>query len=157
MGNTENVIQFPFRSPGATDDAEQDFVYSGPAGFDRWDLFYPFAPKPMLIWPSDRDFYATYSPDYLKNGWEEFQRLKRVYQMLDHAERSCLGGHALATRARLRQPYVDLQLVFALAQRMRIRAVQDGAAGRARAGIGTLGDRHWQRRPWTSGAQLRTP
>ena len=51
MGNAENILQMPFRSPGATDDAEQDFVYSGPAGFDRWDLFYPFAPKPMLIWP----------------------------------------------------------------------------------------------------------
>ncbi|MBV8811739.1 MAG: acetylxylan esterase, partial [Acidobacteriaceae bacterium] len=66
MGNTENMIQLPFRSPGTTDDAEQNFVYSGPAGFDRWDLFYPFAPKPMLIWPSDRDFFATYSPDYIE-------------------------------------------------------------------------------------------
>ncbi len=105
MGNTEDIVQFPFRSPGATDDAEQDFVYSGPAGFDRWDLFYPFAPKPMLIWPSDRDFFATYSPDYLKNGWAEFQQLKRVYQMLDQAEHLAWADtplpHALAYDSRM--------------------------------------------------------
>ena len=57
-----------FVPPGTTDDAEQDFVNSGPAGFDRWDLFYPFAPKPMLVWPSDRDFYSTYSSQYIANG-----------------------------------------------------------------------------------------
>ena len=70
MGNTENVAALPFISPGSTDDAEQDLVDSGPVGFDRWDLFYPFAPKPMLIWPSDRDFYATYSSQYITNGWQ---------------------------------------------------------------------------------------
>lgn len=105
MGNTENILQLPFRSPGATDDAEQNFVYSGPSGFDRWDLLYPFAPKPMLIWPSDRDFFATYSPDYLKNGWQEFQRLKAVYQTLNHADRLAWADtplpHALAYDSRL--------------------------------------------------------
>jgi dienelactone hydrolase len=105
MGNTENVAALPFHPPGATDDAEQDFVYSGPAGFDRWDLFYPFAPKPMLIWPSDRDFLATYSSEYIRNGWEEYQKLKRVYEQLDHADH--LGWadtplpHALAYDSRL--------------------------------------------------------
>jgi dienelactone hydrolase len=105
MGNTENITQFPFRAPAATDDAEQDFVYSAPAGFDRWDLFYPFAPKPMLLWPSDRDFFATYSPDYIKNGWQEFQQLKSVYQILDHADRLAWADtplpHALAYDSRL--------------------------------------------------------
>jgi pimeloyl-ACP methyl ester carboxylesterase len=105
MGNTENVTQFPFRSPGATDDAEQNFVYSGPAGFDRWDLLYPFAPKPLLIWPSDRDFFATYSPDYIENGWNEFQQLKRVYETLDRADRVAWADtplpHALAYDSRL--------------------------------------------------------
>ena len=105
MGNTEDVISSPFRSPGATDDAEQNFVYAGPAGFDRWDLFYPFAPKPMLIWPSDRDFYATYSPDYISNGWKEYNRLKKVYETLDHAESLAWGDtplpHALAYDSRL--------------------------------------------------------
>lgn len=105
MGNAENTIQSPFRSPGATDDAEQNFVYSGPVGFDRWDLLYPFAPKPMLIWPSDRDFFATYSPDYLENGWKEFQQLKKVYQLLDHADRLTWADtplpHALAYDSRL--------------------------------------------------------
>lgn len=86
MGNTENVASLTFLPPGSTDDAEQDFVYSAPAGFDRWDLFYPFAPKPMLIWPSDRDFYATYSPEYIANGWEEFQKLRSVYSVLNQPE-----------------------------------------------------------------------
>ena len=86
MGNIENVAALPFIPPGSTDDAEQDFVYSGSAGFDRWDLFYPFAPKPMLIWPSDRDFYATYSSQYITNGWEEFQKLKSVYVTLKHVD-----------------------------------------------------------------------
>ncbi|HEY1212267.1 MAG TPA: alpha/beta fold hydrolase, partial [Bryobacteraceae bacterium] len=105
MGNTENIVQIPFRSPGATDDAEQDFVYSGPAGFDRWDLFYPFAPKPMLVWPSDRDFFATYSPDYVKNGWQEFQRLRRTYETLDASDHIAWADtplpHALAYDSRM--------------------------------------------------------
>jgi hypothetical protein len=105
MGNTENIVQWPFRAPGATDDAEQDFVYSGPAGFDRWDLFYPFAPKPVLIWPSDRDFFATYSPDYINNGWNEFQRLRRVYQIMGSADQVAWADtplpHALASDSRL--------------------------------------------------------
>jgi hypothetical protein len=80
-------------------------VYSGPVSFDRWDLFYPFAPKPMLIWPSDRDFFATYSPDYIRNGWQEFQRLKKVYETLDHADHLKWADtplpHALAYDSRL--------------------------------------------------------
>jgi dienelactone hydrolase len=86
MGNTENVAANPFLPPGSTDDAEQDLVNSGPLGFDRWDLFYPFAPKPLLIWPSDRDFYATYSPQYISNGWEEFQKLEGLYATLGKAD-----------------------------------------------------------------------
>jgi pimeloyl-ACP methyl ester carboxylesterase len=105
MGNTENVAAVPFLSPGATDDAEQNFVNSGPEGFDRWDLFYPFAPKPILIWPSDRDFYATYSPEYISNGWEEYQKLKRVYETLGHSDHIAWADtplpHALAYDSRL--------------------------------------------------------
>jgi dienelactone hydrolase len=86
MGNIENVAALPFLPPGSTDDAEQNFVYSGPVGFDRWDLFYPFAPKPMLIWPSDRDFYATYSPQYVTNAWQEFHKLKATYSLLGKAD-----------------------------------------------------------------------
>jgi dienelactone hydrolase len=87
MGNIENVATLSFVPPGTTDDAEQDFVNSGPSGFDRWDLFYPFAPRPMLIWPSDRDFYSTYSSQYIANGWEEFQKLKSVYTVLNQSGR----------------------------------------------------------------------
>jgi dienelactone hydrolase len=105
MGNTENVAALPFRPPGATDDAEQDIVGCGPLGFDRWDLFYPFAPKPMLVWPSDRDFYATYSSGYIKNGWAEYQRLKSVYRVLGRPDSLAWADtplpHALAYDSRL--------------------------------------------------------
>jgi dienelactone hydrolase len=105
MGNLENVAALPFVSPGSTDDAEQDFVDAGPVGFDRWDLFYSFAPKPMLIWPSDRDFYATYSSEYIKNGWQEFQKLRKTYVTLNHADRLKWADtplpHSLAYDSRL--------------------------------------------------------
>lgn len=78
-GNTENVATVPFHPPGSTDDAEQDFVGSGPLAFDRWDLLYPFAPKPLLITVSARDFFGTYSPSYLESGRAEFARLAKIY------------------------------------------------------------------------------
>lgn len=86
-GNTENVACTNFNPPGATDDAEQDFPGSGPLGFDRWDLLYPMAPKPLLIMPSARDFFGTYSPNYISSGWEEFGKLKAVYEMMGHPDR----------------------------------------------------------------------
>jgi len=86
-GNTENIACANFIPPGSTDDAEQDFLGSGPVGFDRWDTMYPFAPKPLLISVSDKDFFGTYSPAYISNGWEEFQKLQRVYQTLGHGDR----------------------------------------------------------------------
>ena len=86
-GNTENVACADFNPPGSTDDAEQDFPGSGPMGFDRWDLLYPFAPKPLLISVSDHDFFGTYSSQYIRNGWEEFQNLRAVYTRLDAADR----------------------------------------------------------------------
>jgi cephalosporin-C deacetylase-like acetyl esterase len=78
-GNTENVATITFHSPGATDDAEQDFVGAGPRAFDRWDLLYPFAPRPLLISVSARDFFGTYSPSYAENGREEFANLAKIY------------------------------------------------------------------------------
>jgi dienelactone hydrolase len=63
-GNTENVACADFNPPGSTDDAEQNLLYSGPLGFDRWDLLYPLAPKPLLVSVSARDFFGTYSPRY---------------------------------------------------------------------------------------------
>lgn len=86
-GNTENIACAGFNPPGSTDDAEQDFVGSGPLGFDRWDLLYPLAPKPLLISVSDKDFFGTYSPSYLSSGVEEFGKLKRVYERLGRADR----------------------------------------------------------------------
>ncbi len=86
-GNTENVACADFNPPGSTDDAEQDFVGGGPLGFDRWDTMYPFAPKPLLVTVSDKDFFGTYSPEYIRSGWEEFQKLQKVYEVLGHGDR----------------------------------------------------------------------
>lgn len=85
--NTENVACANFNPPGATDDAEQNFINAGPEGFARWDLLYPLAPKPLLILVSARDFFGTYSPNYISNGWEEFGKLRQVYETLGHRER----------------------------------------------------------------------
>ena len=81
-GNTENFACEDFNAPGSVDDAEQNFIGSGPVGFDRWDTLYPLAPKPMLVAVSARDFFGTYSPRYLENGRLEFSRLKSVYRVL---------------------------------------------------------------------------
>ncbi len=86
-GNTENVACANFNSPGSTDDAEQNLLDSGPAGFDRWDLLYPFAPKPLLITVSDKDSFGTYSSNYISNGWEEFQKLRKIYAVMGHSDR----------------------------------------------------------------------
>jgi dienelactone hydrolase len=86
-GNTENVACANFNPPGSSDDAEQDFLGSGPLGFDRWDLLYPMAPKPLLVSVSDKDFFGTYSSEYISNGWEEYQKLKKVYEVLGGADR----------------------------------------------------------------------
>jgi hypothetical protein len=86
-GNTENFAVRPFISPGSTDDAEQDLIGSGPAAFDRWDLLWPMAPKPLLVATSAHDFFGTYSPSYETSGREEFARLKRAYDVLGAANR----------------------------------------------------------------------
>lgn len=81
-GNTENVACANFNPPGSTDDAEQDLVGGGPLGFDRWDLLYPIAPKPLLLGVSAKDYFGTYSPSYLTSGWEEYGKLRGVYEKL---------------------------------------------------------------------------
>lgn len=82
MGNTENFACANFNPPGSTDDAEQNFVSGGPAGFDRWDTLYPIAPKPLWIGVSAKDSFGTYSPAYMVNGVEEYGRLAQVYATL---------------------------------------------------------------------------
>jgi len=86
-GNTENFACADFDPPGSTDDAEQDFIGSGGLGFDRWDLLYPVAPKPLLVLVSERDFFGTYSPQYLTSGREEYEKLEKVYELLGHRDR----------------------------------------------------------------------
>jgi dienelactone hydrolase len=81
-GNTENFAVRPFLAPGSSDDAEQDLVGSGPLAFDRWDLLWPMAPKPLLIGVSARDFFGTYSPMYELSGREEFLKLAAAYRTM---------------------------------------------------------------------------
>ncbi|HUQ94887.1 MAG TPA: acetylxylan esterase, partial [Bryobacteraceae bacterium] len=86
--NSENFACEGFNPPGSTDDAEQNFVGSGPLGFDRWDLLYPMAPKPLLVLVSAKDFFGTYSPAYLTNGRQEFSKLASVYRTLGKPEQA---------------------------------------------------------------------
>jgi dienelactone hydrolase len=88
-GNTENFACKDFDPPGSTDDAEQDLIGSASRGFDRWDLLYPLAPKPLLVLASEHDFFGTYSPRYLNSGREEYRKLAKIYEVLgkrDHLE-----------------------------------------------------------------------
>ncbi|MGA8595913.1 MAG: acetylxylan esterase [Bryobacteraceae bacterium] len=85
-GNTEDVACAAFNPPGSTDDAEQNFIGSGLVGFDRWDLLYPIAPKPLLLQVSAHDFFGTYSPRYLEDGREQYERLAKVYGLLGHPD-----------------------------------------------------------------------
>ena len=81
-GNTENFACADFNPPGSTDDAEQNLIGSSLLGFDRWDLLYPLAPKPLLILVSDKDSFGTYSPQYISNGRQEYAKLERVYEVM---------------------------------------------------------------------------
>lgn len=104
-GNTEDFSCADFIAPGSTDDAEQDLIGSGIIGLDRWDLLYPMAPKPLLVEVSAHDFFGTYSPNYLKDGKEEFDRLANVYKRLGQPEKLCWCAtplpHALTYSLRL--------------------------------------------------------
>ncbi|MBI3679252.1 MAG: acetylxylan esterase [Acidobacteria bacterium] len=80
--NSENFVCDDFSPPGSTDDAEQNFPGSGPLGFDRWDLLYPLAPKPLLVLVSAKDSFGTYSPSYMTSGRREFRKLAGVYRVL---------------------------------------------------------------------------
>jgi hypothetical protein len=104
-GNTENFACPDFRAPGSVDDAEQIFVGAGPRGFDRFDLLYPFAPKPLLIGISEKDFFGTYSPNYVSDSRLEFERLQHVYRVLGQPENVKLAStplpHGLSYDSRL--------------------------------------------------------
>ncbi len=104
-GNTEDVACADFDPPGSTDDAEQDLIGSGPLGFDRWDLLYPIAPKPLLVLVSAHDFFGTYSPRYLSDGREEYEKLRKCYEVLGRADqlgwRSTPLPHSLTYSLRL--------------------------------------------------------
>jgi dienelactone hydrolase len=86
-GNTENEACANFDPPGSPADAEQDLIGAGAVGFDRWDLLYPLAPKPLLILVSQHDFFGTYAPRYLSSGREEYAKLAGVYSALGFKDR----------------------------------------------------------------------
>ena len=86
-GNTENFAVSPFLAPGSADDAEQDLIGSGPVAYDRWDMLWPLAPKPLLVAVSAHDFFGTYSPAYARSGREEFGKLSHAYSILGAADR----------------------------------------------------------------------
>jgi dienelactone hydrolase len=104
-GNTENLACAAYNPPGSTDDAEQNFIDAGPLGFDRWDVMYPFAPRPLLVSVSAKDFVGTYSPQYIVNGREEFAKLRAVYRTLGREDRIAWAEtplpHGLAYDSRL--------------------------------------------------------
>ncbi|MBI3208992.1 MAG: acetylxylan esterase [Candidatus Solibacter usitatus] len=104
--NSENFACEEFIPPGSVDDAEQNFVGSGPLGFDRWDTFYPLAPKPLLIVLSGKDFFGTYSPSYVRNGRQEYARLSSVYRTLGKQDNISWWesplSHGLQHEARMR-------------------------------------------------------
>ncbi len=105
-GNTENFACLGFDAPGSTDDAEQNFPGAAAVGFDRWDTLYPFAGKPLLVLVSAKDYFGTYSPNYIRNGWEEFERLRAMYALLGAREKLAWEDvavpHSLGYEARLR-------------------------------------------------------
>jgi dienelactone hydrolase len=105
-GNLENFACAGFDPPGSTDDAEQDFIGAGPMGFDRWDLLYPLAPKPLLVQVSARDFFGTYSPKFMESAKEEFGKLEAVYARLGQSAHLAWADtplpHALAYDSRVR-------------------------------------------------------
>ena len=114
-GITENVACANFNPPGSTDDASRTWLRRLRSGFDRWDLLYPLAPKPLLVLVSERDFFGTYSPNYISSGTEEFQKLQRVYDT-GPCRPHRLVRHAAAPRLQSRYAHADLQLVRALAE-----------------------------------------
>lgn len=105
-GNTENFACANFNPPGSTDDAEQNLLGSVALGLDRWDLLYPLAPKPLLVSVSEKDFFGTYSSNYVSSGLEEFGKLRRVYEILGARDRLAWTStplpHALAYDTRLK-------------------------------------------------------
>ena len=81
-GNTENFACANFNPPGSTDDAEQDFVGSGPLGFDRWDRLLSVRAQAAADQRSaTRISSAPIRSNYISSGWEEFQKLRKVYAL----------------------------------------------------------------------------
>lgn len=93
--NSENFVCASFNPPGSTDDAEQNLLDAAQHGFDRWDLLYPFAPKPLLVIVSAKDSFGTYSPNYIESGMEEFAKLKKLYGVLGAEEKIAWSANPL--------------------------------------------------------------
>ena len=133
-GNTENFAVSPFLAPGSADDAEQDLVGSGPLAFDRWDLLWPIAPKPLLVAVSAHDFFGTYSPSYETSGREEFEKLRARLLHAGRGRQSAALRIAAAARALLSHAAGRVQLVRAIPEWHGDRAIAGGAAHQPRKG-----------------------
>jgi len=63
------------------------------------------APKPLLVIVSEHDSFGTYSPSYLQSGEEEFDKLRRMYDVLGARDRiewkTTALPHALTHQMRL--------------------------------------------------------
>ena len=113
-GNTENFAVSPFLAPGSSDDAEQDLIGSGPLAFDRWDLLWPIAPKPLLVAVSAHDFFGTYSPSYERSGREEFAEARARLLHAGRGRPPAVLRIAAAARALLSDAPGGVQLVRAI-------------------------------------------
>jgi cephalosporin-C deacetylase-like acetyl esterase len=82
QGNSENVAGPYYDPPGAVDDAEQNLIASLPAGIDRGDLLWAFAPKPLLLAYTSYDEGETYSPVYEEATREIYGELQQAYALL---------------------------------------------------------------------------
>jgi cephalosporin-C deacetylase-like acetyl esterase len=86
-GNSENMAGAFYDPPGAVADAEQNVVGGLPFGIDRGDLFWPFAPKPMLICYTTHDEGETYSPVYQESTLEIYRSLAGAYTLFGERDK----------------------------------------------------------------------
>lgn len=89
-GNTEDLAHADVEPPGSADDAEQNIVPAPARGFDRSDLLYAFAPRPLLIGITLHDAGHTYSPEYVSSSLDMLDEYRRLYGILGAADRVAL-------------------------------------------------------------------
>jgi cephalosporin-C deacetylase-like acetyl esterase len=84
-GHVRNFASWRYDPPGSVDDAEQNLVGSAAAGFDRADLLFAFAPKPLLITYTTQD--VVVSPFYLAAVQEVYEEVQNAYTILNAGDK----------------------------------------------------------------------